>query len=81
MKIFLEEKLKKRMTEARMYIKDFVKSDLISVNSAQLKTDVQLATKAGFGADFEMMGDSGYASLFSILMHQHYRNIPKKIGI
>ncbi len=64
MKIFLEEKLKKRMTEARMYIKDFVKSDLISVNSAQLKTDVQLATKAGFGADFEMMGDSGYASLF-----------------
>jgi len=40
MKIFLEEKLKKRMTEARMYIKDFVKSDLISVNSVQLKTDV-----------------------------------------
>ena len=52
------------MTEARMYVKDFVKSDLISMNSAQLKTDVQLAFKAGFGQDFEMMGDTGYSSLF-----------------
>jgi len=34
------------------------------MNSAQLKTVVQLAFKAGFGQDFEMMGDTGYLSLF-----------------